>query len=111
MIARYFYQEDIARFIAEDSEAIFGKIAHADEMDTASTQKFAWEQEIAIMKSVLLPYVYEPGRIIFEYTIPRMGKRIDVVVLLRERICTPFLVIKSHTGSVTLTGRAATNRC
>lgn len=38
MIARYFYQEDIARFIAEDSEAIFGKIAHADEMDTASTQ-------------------------------------------------------------------------
>ena len=38
MIAWFFYQEDIARFIAEDSEAIFGKIAHADEMDTAFTQ-------------------------------------------------------------------------
>lgn len=38
MIARYLYQEDIARFIAEDIEAIFGKIAHADEMDTAFTQ-------------------------------------------------------------------------
>ena len=43
MIARYFYQEDIATFLAEDSETIFGKIAHADEMDTAVTQKFAWE--------------------------------------------------------------------
>ena len=86
MIARYFYQEDITTFLAEDSETIFGKIAHADEMDTAATQKFAWEQEIAIMKDVLKPYDNEPGQIIFEYTIPRMGKRIDVVVLLRERI-------------------------
>lgn len=86
MIARYFYQEDIATFLAEDSETIFGKIAHADEMDTSATQKFAWEQEIAIMKDVLRPYANEPGQIIFEYTIPRMGKRIDVVVLLHERI-------------------------
>lgn len=86
MIARYFYQEDIATFLAEDSETIFGKIAHADEMDTSATQKFAWEQEIAIMKDVLRPYANEPGQIIFEYTIPRMGKRIDVVVLLSERI-------------------------
>ncbi len=86
MIARFFYQEDIATFLAEDSDSIFGKIAHADEMDTAATQKFAWEQEIAIMKDVLLPYANESGQIIFEYTIPRMGKRIDVVVLLRERV-------------------------
>lgn len=86
MIARYFYQEDIATFLAEDIDTIFGKMARADEMNTADTQKLAWEQEIAIMKDVLQPYANEPGQIIFEYTIPRMGKRIDVVVLLRERI-------------------------
>ena len=52
MINRYFYQSDIASFLAEDTDTIFGKMAQADEMDTASTQKFAWIEEIAIMKEV-----------------------------------------------------------
>lgn len=86
MTNRYFYQADIATFLAEDTNSIFGKMSRADEMDTASTQKFAWEQEITIMKDVLAPYANEQAQIIFEYTIPRLGKRIDVVVLLRERI-------------------------
>lgn len=86
MINRYFYQSDVKSFLAEDTDAIFGKMSRADEMDTASTQKFAWEQEITIMKDVLAPYANEQAQIIFEYTIPRLGKRIDVVVLLRERI-------------------------
>ncbi len=86
MINRYFYQSDVKSFLAEDTDTIFGKMSRADEMDTASTQKFAWEQEITIMKDVLAPYANEQAQIIFEYTIPRLGKRIDVVVLLRERI-------------------------
>ena len=86
MINRYFYQSDVKSFMAEDTNAIFGKMSRADEMDTASTQKFAWEQEITIMKDVLAPYANEQAQIIFEYTIPRLGKRIDVVVLLRERV-------------------------
>ena len=86
MINRYFYQADVASFLTEDTDAIFGKMARADEMDTASTQKFAWEQEITIMKEVLAPYANEQAYIIFEFTIPRFGKRIDVVLLLRERV-------------------------
>lgn len=86
MTNRCFYQADITKFLAEDTNSIFGKMSLADEMDTASTQKFAWEQEITIMKQVLAPYSKEQTHIIFEYTIPRLGKRIDVVVLLRERI-------------------------
>ena len=86
MINRYFYQSDIATFLTEDSNSIFGKMSRADEMDTASTQKFAWEQEITIMKQVLAPYETKQGHILFEYTIPRLGKRIDVVVLLQERV-------------------------
>lgn len=86
MINRYFYQSDVASFLAEDTDTIFGKMSRADEMDTASTQKFAWQEEIAIMKEVLAPYASEQAYIIFEYTIPRLGKRIDVVLLLRERV-------------------------
>ena len=86
MTNRYFYQSDVATFLSEDTNTIFGQMSRADEMDTASTQKFAWEQEITLMKQALAPYSTEQGWIIFEYTIPRLGKRIDVVVLLQERV-------------------------
>ena len=86
MTNRYFYQSDITTFLSEDTNTIFGQMSRADEMDTASTQKFAWEQEITLMKQALAPYSTEQGWILFEYTIPRLGKRIDVVVLLQERV-------------------------
>ncbi|MBQ6190683.1 MAG: DUF2075 domain-containing protein [Bacteroidaceae bacterium] len=83
---RYFYYSDISSFLRESVEGIFGKLSMNDEYDTAATQKFAWEEEINTMKDVLKPYQDEQGWILFEYTIPRIGKRIDVVLLLRERI-------------------------
>ena len=58
----------------------------ADEMDTMATQKFAWSEEIEIMKRILIPWQQENAEILFEYSIPRLGKRIDVVVLLQERV-------------------------
>lgn len=83
---RYFYYSDIKSFLDESLEQIFGKLSRNDEYDTAATQKYAWEQEIVVMKQVLDAYRNEPGWVIFEYTIPRIGKRIDVVLLLRERV-------------------------
>ncbi len=86
MINRYFYRSTLSEFVNDSVDEIFGKMSRADELDTASTQKYAWEQEIQIMKKVLQPYAHEWAEILFEYTIPRLGKRIDVVVLLRERV-------------------------
>ena len=85
-MARYFYYSGIRSFLRESVEEIFGKLSMNDEYDTAATQKFAWEEEINTMKDVLRTYQDEQGWILFEYTIPRIGKRIDVVLLLRERI-------------------------
>lgn len=85
-MVRYFYYSDIHSFLFESLEEIFGKLSLNDEYDTAATQKFAWEEEINTMKDVLRTYQDEQGWILFEYTIPRIGKRIDVVLLLRERI-------------------------
>lgn len=86
MINRFFYQSSIFDFLRSSVDIIFGQMSRADEMDTAATQKYAWEQEIAIMKKVLAPFKDEEAWILFEYSIPRLGKRVDVVVLLRERI-------------------------
>jgi len=86
MINRYFYKSSISEFISSSTDFIFGQISRADEMDTMSTQKFAWVVEIETMKRALQPWRHEAAEIIFEYSIPRLGKRIDVVVLLRERV-------------------------
>lgn len=86
MIKRYFYKSAIDDFLKDSTDEILGKIFRGNEMDTTSTQKYAWEDEVPIMKNVLKFYEQENGQIIFEYTIPRLGKRIDVVLLLRERV-------------------------
>lgn len=62
-----------------------GELCSNDEYDTDATQKFAWQEEISIMKNVLRDMPHN-GSIVFEYTIPRLGKRIDVVLLLEERV-------------------------
>ena len=46
-----------------------------------SLQNDAWREEITLLKDILTPYIGR-GHIYFEYTIPRMGRRIDVVLLL-----------------------------
>ena len=61
-------------------------LSRNDEYDTMATQKYAWIDEIRLLKNTLLSYADEEGWVVFEYTIPRLGKRIDVVVLLRERV-------------------------
>lgn len=58
-----------------------------------TTTNEAWADEIRIMQEVLQPWKDEDGQVIFEYDIPRLGKRIDVVLLLRGLIfCLEFKV-------------------
>lgn len=80
---RYFYKALVSEFVRASEENIFGKIAMTDEGDSGSEQKYAWSEEIDIMKQVLQPWKNEYAEIIFEYSIPRLGKRIDIVLLLR----------------------------
>ena len=80
---RYFYKATINDFLASSKDSIFGQIASMDEGDSVSEQKFAWAEEIDLLKQVLQPWKNEYAEIIFEYSIPRLGKRIDVVLLLR----------------------------
>ena len=83
MINRYFYKSSLLDFVIDSADTIFGKISKNDEGDSVKEQKYAWSEEIEIMQKILLPWKRENGEIIFEYSIPRLGKRIDVVVLLR----------------------------
>ena len=77
---RCYYSNSIENFLKQSSDEIFG-IIHSNDIsaETSIQQSNTWKSEIEILKRELCDYT--EGRIIFEYTIPRMGKRVDVVVL------------------------------
>ena len=88
---RCLYHNQFTGFISDDEQSILGILCDNYHGTVQSTQIEAWKSEIALMKNVLLPYQNESGKIIFEYDIPRLGKRIDVVLLLKGIIfCIEF---------------------
>ena len=81
-MARAYYSDSIKGFLHTSSEAILGQLLISDEFNTTDEQKFAWSSEIQIMKKQL-ELLRENGAIVFEYTVPRIGSRIDVTCIIR----------------------------
>ena len=76
-----------------DSRVVLGELCENYHGEALTTTREAWSAEISIMKSALSSFSCANGKIIFEYDIPRLGKRIDVVLLLRGIIfCLEFKV-------------------
>ena len=85
---RFYYGKTIAEFLAEEPEAILGALSQAESFDTARDQKNAWNEEIGLLKSILQGY---NGDVFFEYSIPRLGKRVDVILLINGVVlCLEF---------------------
>ena len=81
---RAYYSARIREFLDEKPETLLGKLMVSDEFSTTDLQKNAWRKEIDILQDQLRSV--ENGDIAFEYTIPRMGHRIDVVCIIRGLI-------------------------
>ena len=91
--ARCLYQHHFADFLSDDEQSVLGILCEGYHGTVQSTQIEAWSGEISIMKKALCTFKDQKGQIIFEYDIPRLGKRIDVVLLLNGIIfCIEFKV-------------------
>ena len=92
-MARCLYNSTIREFLQLSPEALLGHFMNNYHGATLTATNEAWDNEIHIMQEVLQPWMDEDGQVIFEYNIPRLGKRIDVVLLLRGLIfCLEFKV-------------------
>jgi hypothetical protein len=76
---RYYYSSPITTFLNTNTDEIIGNLAQSNEFTLELTQRDAWFEEITILQSVLKQF---KGSLYFEYSIPRMGKRIDVVCII-----------------------------
>lgn len=90
---RCLYIAPIGQFLCEDRFAVLGHLHSNYHGDALTTTDEAWLGEIDILQQTLQPWGGEDAQVIFEYEIPRLGKRIDVVLLLRGIIfCLEFKV-------------------
>lgn len=80
---RAYYSDPIATFLNRSADEILGILARASEFSVLQTQQQAWHYQINLLKSILGTY---EGKIYFEYAIPRMGRRIDVLLVLGSAI-------------------------
>ncbi|MDM1398463.1 hypothetical protein HX049_15000 [Myroides odoratimimus] len=80
---RSYYQVEIKDFIREDIDLVFGKLARNHQHDLEDLQKKAWIEQIRFLKENLINV---EGNIYFEFSIPRMGKRVDNILLINNII-------------------------
>lgn len=78
-----YYSANIETFMQQSDAEIFGIIcSNVGNHKLILQQSNAWKDEIRILKTQLARY--SEGRVIIEYIIPRMGKRVDVVFLYKN---------------------------
>lgn len=88
---RCLFNSDIKTFIKKEKESIFGALCDNYHGDAKTTTLESWMKEIEILQGELEPWKESDGKIIFEYDIPRLGKRIDVVLLIKGIVfCLEF---------------------
>ena len=94
---RCLYYNSFSGFLNESESSVLGLLCDRYHGNALTTTIEAWKGEISIMREVLVGLDQMEGQIIFEYDIPRLGKRIDVVLLLRGIVfCIEFKVGQSQ---------------
>ena len=92
-MARCLYNSSFKDFLRAPALSVLGTLHSNYHGETLTTTNDAWEGEINILQDVLKQWEDEDAHIIFEYDIPRLGKRIDTVLLLRGVIfCLEFKI-------------------
>jgi hypothetical protein len=100
--SRAWYGATIVEFLQTQPALIFAQLASNGEFSLLTTQKDAWLMQIGFLQSHLVGLV---GSLFLEFNIPRMGRRIDAVLL----IGTVVLVIEFKVGE-TAFDRAAVDQ-
>ena len=78
---RFFYSASIPCFLRTNAEKVWADLSLNSRLDDNVLQKDSWAHEIAALQSSLDGL---DGEIFFEYSIPRLGKRADVVLLIKD---------------------------
>ena len=83
-MTRSYYSNTISDFLQDDETRILGQLSLHHNHALEDLQKNAWVKQITILKDTLQSV--DNGQIYFEFSIPRMGKRVDNVLIINDLI-------------------------
>ncbi len=90
-----YFSAPVREFLSADPDAILGAMAQRHGFSLEHQQRSSWLRQIGLLQTSLCGV---PGaHIFFEFAIPRMGKRADVVILLHRTV----VVIEFKVGADT----------
>lgn len=78
---RSYYSKNLQQFFLDSDNTILGELTKNHQFALEEQQRNAWLKQIEILKNQLLGL--DSGHILFEYSIPRMGKRVDVILIYK----------------------------
>lgn len=99
---RYYYSKSISDFLDQEPEEIVGLLTLASPHKVDNETKGSWLDEISVMKSIL-PQYSGRGSLFLEYSIPRMGRPVDVILLIDGFV----FVLEFKTGTEQINHREA----
>lgn len=83
-MTRGYYSNTISDFLNDDSDKILGQLTRNHGFAADPLQRNAWIKQIEILKVALS--TFKNGHIYFEFSIPRMGKRVDNILIIEDFI-------------------------
>jgi hypothetical protein len=78
---RAYFSASIRELLSASIEDVLGGLTRNSEFSVEPTQRDAWVEQIAVLQRSLSGYE-ERGKVYFEFVVPRLGKRIDVVLVI-----------------------------
>jgi len=90
-----YYSNPIENFILDNSNEILGELVNSHTFELNDLQRNSWVKEISILKLSLENH--PNGYICLEYSIPRMGKRADAVLIVNNIIVILEFKVGSNT--------------
>lgn len=90
------YRASIKQFLETSPAEVLGRLVSASDGDVTEAQRYAWQTQIHLLRRALeTGFERTEGLLCFEFVIPRIGKRVDNILLVGRRI----LVIEFKVGA------------
>lgn len=84
-LRRWMYGAAFCDFIHQSSDEILGELLRFAAGDVELTQNNAWQEQIEVLKALVLPQAeHANAKLYFEYTIPRLGRRVDALLIVKH---------------------------
>ena len=82
--ASAYYSASVELFLTSDSNYVLGALAAAHSFDLEVSQRQAWQEEIDVLRLALEGV---NGHVYLEFDVPRLGSRIDAVLVSGPAVC------------------------